>query len=86
MVYYEQPPEDEEKPPGCLDVLLISRAVFGLLLWPVVAMFVVIGDIGVTFYLYTTRPILALIPILITAGAIGLFMAWERRRYPRLDG
>jgi hypothetical protein len=85
VVYYDQRPSDEEKPPGCLDVLIITRAVFGVLLWPIVAMFAVIADLGITFYLYATRPLLALIPIAITAAAIWGFMVWERRRYPKLD-
>ena len=85
MVYYDQQPDEEDKPPGCLDVLLITRAVFGILAWPIVGMFVVVLDLGVTFYLYATRPVLALIPIAITAVAIWAFMAWERRRFPPPD-
>ena len=86
MAYYEQQrPDDREKPPGCLDVLVISRVVFGVLFWPIAAMFVVIFDLGITFYLYATRPLFALIPIAITAAAILGFTLWERRRYPTLD-
>ena len=85
MVYYDQRPDEEEKPPGCLDVLLITRAVFGILLWPIIGMFIVVLDLGATFYLYATRPVLALIPIVITAAAIWAFMAWERRSFPPPD-
>ena len=81
MVYYEQqtPPEDE--PGGCLEVLVITRAVFGILLWPVVVMFVVVLDLIITFWLFTTYAPLALIPIAITAAAIALFARWEQRRF-----
>jgi hypothetical protein len=86
VVYYEQQrPDDREKPPGCLDVILITRAVFGVLLWPLSVMFVVILDLGVTFYLYATQPLLALIPVAITAAAICGFTLWERHRYRLKD-
>jgi hypothetical protein len=79
--YYEQqPPDDREKPPGCLDVLVITRAVFGVLMWPIAVMFAVILDICIAFYLYATQPLLALIPVAITAAAIWAFAGWEQRR------
>jgi hypothetical protein len=81
--YYEQQqrPDDREKPPGCLDVLVITRAVFGVLIWPIAVMFAVVLDVGITFYLYTAQPLLALIPIAVTGGAVWAFTRWERRRY-----
>lgn len=81
MAHYEQrPPDDRERPPGCLDVLVITRAVFGVLMWPIGVMFAVILDIGIAFYLYATQPLLALIPVAITAAAIWAFARWEQRR------
>ncbi len=86
MVHYEQQrPDDRDKPPGCLDILVITRVVLGVLFWPLAVMFVVIFDLGITFYLYATRPLFALIPVAITAAAILGFTLWERHRYPRLD-
>jgi polyferredoxin len=86
VAYYEQQrPDDREQPPGCLDVIVITRAVFGVLMWPLVIMFVAILDLGVTFYLYATRPLLALIPVAVTAAAIGGFTIWERHRYRLKD-
>ena len=50
MVYYEQQrPDDPEEPPGCLDVIVITRAVFAVLMWPIAVMLVVICDLGITF-------------------------------------
>ena len=80
MVFYEQTPPDNE-PGGCLDVLVITRAVFGILLWPVIAMFVVILDLIVTFWLFTTSPALALIPIAITVAAVAAFARWDQHRF-----
>ena len=86
MVYYEQQqPDDADKPPGCLDVIVITRAVFGVLVWPLLVMFAAIIDIGTTFYLYATRPLLALIPIVLTGAAIYAFARWERHHYPPPD-
>ena len=82
MVYYEQrPPDDRDARPGCLDALAITRAVFGVLLWPIVVMLAGILDVSITFYLYATRPLLALIPLVATAAAIWVFVRWERHRY-----
>jgi hypothetical protein len=80
--YYEQQPApDEEKPPGCLDALLITRAVFGVLFWPMLAIFAVLLDIAVTFYLFTVHPALALIPIALTGVVLWLFARWEQQRF-----
>ena len=81
--YYDQRPPDEEKPPGCLDALLITRAVFSILFWPVAAIFVVLIDLGVTFYLFTMHPALALIPIALSVVGLWLFAKWEQQRFGR---
>ncbi len=83
MGYYydDHSPPDKEQPPGCLDALLITRAVFGVMMWPVLAMVLVVVDAGVIFYLYALHPALALIPIGMTAGALWLFARWEQKRF-----
>jgi len=80
MGYYDQQPQ-QEKPPGCLDALLITRAVFGVLMWPVLALFLVLADLGVIFYLFTIHPALALIPLALSGGALWLFAKWEQQRF-----
>lgn len=84
--YYDQGPPDKEQPPGCLDALLITRAVFGVLMWPVIAMVLVIVDAGFIFYAFSLHPALALIPIGLSVGALWLFAKWEQKRFrpPRL--
>jgi hypothetical protein len=80
--YYEQRPRDDrEKPPGCLDALAITRAVFGVLVWPLAIMFLAMVDLGITFYLYATHPPLTLTPIVLTAIAIAVFARWERNHF-----
>lgn len=85
MVYYErQPPPDDERP-GCLDALLITRVVFELLFWPMVALFVVLLDAALFFFLYVTYAPLALIPVALAAVGLWLFAWWEQRRSRRPD-
>ncbi len=81
VVYYQDQPPPDDKPSGCLDVLLIMRAVFGVLFWPVAAIIVVFVDLGVTWVLFTKQPALALVTIVPTAVAIWLFARWEQRRF-----
>jgi hypothetical protein len=81
MVYYEQqkPPEDER--PGCLDVWLISRAMFGILMWPFAVLIGLLVDLYVIVLLFDIHPALALIPVAITAAGVWLFARWEQRRF-----
>lgn len=81
MVYYEQRPPPQDEPPGCLETLLIIRVVFGLLLWPLLLLGLVLGDLFLIFWLFTTYAPLALIPVAATAIAIWLFARWERGRF-----
>ena len=71
----------EDKPPGCLDALLITRAVFGILIWPMLAIALVLADAGAIFFTFTIHPALALIPLSITAVALWLFAKWEQRHF-----
>ena len=81
MGYYYEQKEPEEKPPGCLDALIITRAVFGVLMWPVLAIFAVMADVIAIFYLLTIQPALALIPVALTGLALWLFAKWEQGRF-----
>ena len=82
MVYYDQrPPANDESRPGCLDALLITRAIFAILIWPVAAFFAVIIDVAAIFYLFSVSPPLALIPIALTALAVRLLARWDQRRH-----
>jgi hypothetical protein len=81
--YYEQKPgpnDDRDKGPGCIDVIVITRVVFGILLWPILAMAAVILDIAVAFYVFTIHPALALIPLAITMFAVYLLARWDQNR------
>ena len=84
MGYYYEPssqPEDE-KPPGCLETLVIMRAVFAVILPIVIAMILLVADLAAIFVLYSIYPALALIPIALTIAAIWLVARWDRNRVP----
>jgi hypothetical protein len=80
-VYYEQPPDDQEKPPGCLEALVITRAVFGVILIPFLLMLSVIIDVAIAFLLYGVYPALALIPLGVTIVAVWGYARWEQHKY-----
>jgi hypothetical protein len=63
-----------------MDVFVITRAIMGMLLIPIAALFFVIADIAAIIWLLTVHPALALIPIALTAVAIWLLARWDRRR------
>jgi len=82
MGYYEQrPPSDEERGAGCLEALIITRAVFAVLIWPMLAIFAVIGFVAALWLSFTVHPALALIPVGLATGALWLFARWEQRRF-----
>ena len=73
--------EPEEKPPGCMDVLVITRVVFGLLLWPMVALLGVMLVLAAVLWAFTVHPLLALVPLALTGVAVWLFARWEQRHF-----
>ncbi len=85
--YHNQQPQNADKGPGCLDAIVITRVVFGLLFWPVTALLLVMIDLGAILYLFAVHPALALIPLSLTAVGLWLFGRWEQHhiRPPGLD-
>jgi Flp pilus assembly protein TadB len=79
--YYERGEPEEERPPGCLDAIAITRAVFAALFWPIAALFVVLIGIAVTVWLLLLHPALALIPISLAVAAVLAFARWDQRRH-----
>jgi len=78
-MYHEPPPE---KPPsGCLETWVITRAVFGVLLWPMVALASLLLVVVAFFMLFAVHPALSLLPVAAAVLAVMLFARWERRRF-----
>ena len=77
--YYDREPQ--EKPPGCLDALLITRAALAVILIPIVVIVLFIMDVVATFALFAIHPALALLTTVPTVAAVWLFARWEQRRF-----
>lgn len=84
-MYYEGRPPENDKGPGCLDALVITRVVFELLFWPVAAMLFVVGDLAAALYLFTMHPALALIPAGVAGIGLWLLGRWDQKRHNPLD-
>jgi hypothetical protein len=60
----------------------LTRIVYGILFWPLLALLGVILAVFGTFVLYTIHAALALLAILAVAAVIGALAWWESRRVP----
>jgi hypothetical protein len=78
-VYHE--PEPQQQPGGCLEVLVLTRAMFGILFWPVLALVGTMLAVVMIFFLFTVHPALALIPVAAIALAVYIFARWEQRHF-----
>lgn len=59
---------------------LLTRAVCGILLWPVLALVALILGLLGLFYLFATHWAFALVALAAIAPAVGALAWWERRR------
>jgi uncharacterized membrane protein len=74
-------PQRQKEPAGCLEVLVLTRAAFGVLLWPLVALVLALVALFLVVYLFTVSPPLALIPIAGIIVGVLVFARWEQRRF-----
>ena len=75
---YEPPPEER---PGCRDTLVLTRAVFAVILPALGAMLFVLGSVTAAIMLLAVHPALALLPIAALVAGVVLFARWERQRF-----
>jgi len=83
-VYQQREPQREPSASGgggCLEVWVLTRAAFGVLLWPLLAIIGFVLAVVLVLYLFTVHPALALIPVAAIAVALYLFARWEQRRF-----
>ena len=69
------------KPPSLwTEVWTLTRIVYGILFWPLLAILAVILAMFGIFVLFTIHPAFALLAILAIAAVIGALAWWEGRR------
>ena len=80
--YYgkSEPPPDEEGS-GCRDVLLLTRAAFGVLLIPLGILFGALLSVAVIVYLFSHSWLLGLLGLVLGGVGIYLYARWERRHF-----
>lgn len=71
----------EQEPSGCMDILVILRAVGGLLLWPIAILVGLLVLVGAAIYLASLHPALVLLPVAVLVLAVMLYARWERRHF-----
>ncbi len=76
-----EPPRDNERP-GCLETLVLTRAIFAILLLPFLALVGLLVLIVVSIALFALHPALIVLPVAAAAVGIYLLARWERRRRP----
>jgi hypothetical protein len=79
--YGKSEPPEEEQPHGCLDVLLLTRAVFGVLLVPLAALVGSLAAIGLILYLFSRWWVLGVAGLAAAAVVIYLYARWERNHF-----
>lgn len=84
MGYYNQAPRDPE-PQGCVDALMLTRAVFGILLWPLLLLFGAITGIGVIFYCFSVHLWLGLLVLIFVGASLVGLGRWQQQRSRGLD-
>ena len=75
-----QYPQSSGEPSGCIQSLVISRLIIGMLLIPIGLIIGAVLAVLLTFYALTVHPLLALLVILGCAGILVGVAKWEGRR------
>jgi len=78
--------EPQREPSGCLEVWVLTRAAFGVLLWPLLALAAVLAVVVAGLFLFAIHPALVLVPVGALVAGLLLFARWEQRRYRPPDG
>jgi hypothetical protein len=76
------PPTPEKPPPWWLESYLFIRAVFGILVWPILAIIVGVGGVFALFFLFTLHWLFGLLFLGLIVGAFVAFAIWEKRHSP----
>lgn len=70
--------------PWWQETFVLTRAVFGILFWPLAAIVAVMAAIAGLFVAFDAGLVWGLLALALIAAAIGVFAWWDRSRPPRL--
>ncbi len=70
--------------PWWLEAFVLTRAVFGILFWPLVAIVAVMAIIGGLIAAFSAGAVWGFLALGLIAAGIGAFAWWDRRRPPRI--
>lgn len=79
-MYY---PQQQKEPSGCMETLLITRIVFGMLMVPFLMILAAIAAVVLAFYALTVHPLLAIVVVAICGGIFIGVVKWETIRVKR---
>ena len=77
--------EPEKPPPWWLETFVLTRAVFGVLMWPLLAIVGIIIIIAGLFIAFNVHWGLGLLGFALITAAIFAFARWEKSRNPPLE-
>jgi len=80
MSYY---PHESKEPSGCLQTIVVTRAIVGIVMVPTLIIVGAISGILLAFYALTINPFLGLLVVLVGVGIIYLAARWESKRASR---
>ena len=78
-----EPHRQQKEPSGCMQTIVISRLIIGILLIPLALIGGGIVAVLVAFYLLTIHPLFALLFIVAAAAVMIAVTRWESRRVSR---
>jgi hypothetical protein len=85
-MYYPQAPKE---PSGCVQTIMITKAILGILAVPVGLIFLLMLFVLTGFVALSIHPALALLVAAVAASLIAVAIRWERKRverdFPKID-
>jgi len=75
--------QSEKPPPWWLETLAITRAILGILFWPLVAIFGGIAALMGLIFAFAAHWGFGLLAVALIIAAIIVFVWWDRRQPPR---
>jgi hypothetical protein len=79
-MYY---PQQQKEPSGCMETVLITRIVFGMLLIPFIMILGAVFAVIASFWALTIHPLLGLLVVVLCGSVFVGIVKWETARVRR---